>query len=561
MSRPMNPVEALILEAENYRDLELISRVKQDAKDLAHIPARPLYLQMKKLGPKAVGKLLPYLGANQRSYCLDIDLWEKDDLDLEQFVFWPLSYAECQDLDVQAEFAASEQFLLFIKGVFNIYTFDVEDPQYPEHDHYFLTEDNLLLFEFDENCPFVEEVQTLIKGLYTEWGVEKAYQHLFKMVSDSFLCVREEMYQNKKRRLEDYGVVDYYDALNVYTPFKSFSQLEKYIQTKTKVTARLDSISKSQVLGPNTLAFFKEGLDSIYEELAKIQDDQQWEFVKFNFVKTLNSLMALARAEKEGSVAVKRTADSAKFLFQLGLSYIKSQVNLIQTKGEGIFEKFTFEDLYRIGNSLIGILKKDLKSCLSKNRFNSENMYFLGAKWGSFINCLEQIPPQYYDFRGDQSFLLNEYRQWKSFYSDCQFFITMIPFIADTLNMKSVSKPIESLNYHWDELDLEALLLTLFFEYLEKDNNFQGDKIKGIKVDKFIKLLEKYFYIEGSYNPTEELAQNAKSFLQFNLPILNNSNGMNYFEAILKGHLEGYDFETMEEEDFQHVGGPLLFKS
>ena len=36
----------------------------------------------------------------------------------------------------------SKAFILFLKARFNIWTFDIEDPQYPDHDYYFLTEDN-----------------------------------------------------------------------------------------------------------------------------------------------------------------------------------------------------------------------------------------------------------------------------------------------------------------------------------------------------------------------------------------------------------------------------------
>ena len=42
-----------------------------------------------------------------------------------------------------------------------------------------MTEDNLLLVEYDDECDIVDEVKQLIKDLYTDLGVEKAYQYLF----------------------------------------------------------------------------------------------------------------------------------------------------------------------------------------------------------------------------------------------------------------------------------------------------------------------------------------------------------------------------------------------
>ena len=46
---------------------------------------------------------------------------------------------------LQYEFTKSEEFALFLKARFNMWTFDVEDPLYPDHDNYFLTDDQMFL--------------------------------------------------------------------------------------------------------------------------------------------------------------------------------------------------------------------------------------------------------------------------------------------------------------------------------------------------------------------------------------------------------------------------------
>ena len=103
---------------------------------------------------------------------MDIDLW-KDELNVDQFTPWLTIYAACEDEMIQYEFTSSE-FILFFKGRFNVWTFDVEDPLYPDHDNY-LTDDSLLLIEYDEDFKQVEELKLLIKNLYTQEGVEAAY--------------------------------------------------------------------------------------------------------------------------------------------------------------------------------------------------------------------------------------------------------------------------------------------------------------------------------------------------------------------------------------------------
>ena len=77
----------------------------------------------------------------------------------------------------------------------------MEDPQYPEHDNYFLSDDNLLLFEYDEECSYVDEVKSLLTELYGYLGVEKAYALIFKYLSDSFYSLAEGEYQDQRTRL------------------------------------------------------------------------------------------------------------------------------------------------------------------------------------------------------------------------------------------------------------------------------------------------------------------------------------------------------------------------
>ena len=46
---------------------------------------------------------------------------------------------------------SSIQKILYLKGKMSFWTFDLEEPEYPDHDNYFLTECNQLLFEFDDD--------------------------------------------------------------------------------------------------------------------------------------------------------------------------------------------------------------------------------------------------------------------------------------------------------------------------------------------------------------------------------------------------------------------------
>ena len=173
-SRSKDIIQKIVLEAGAYKSMDMIESLIEEGMDLSQVPVQPLYQAIKSLNTSEVSELLPRLSKEQRQAFLDLDLWFKDDLDVTEFGSWVAVYTCSKDEEIVQEFVQGNPFALYLKGVFNVWTFDVEDPIYPEHDHYFLTEDNLLLFEFHEDYEYINEVRDLVKKLYTELGVEKA---------------------------------------------------------------------------------------------------------------------------------------------------------------------------------------------------------------------------------------------------------------------------------------------------------------------------------------------------------------------------------------------------
>jgi hypothetical protein len=316
-------ITSMAQESEAYRDLERIELLLEDPQgDLSVVPVQPLYMATLNCPAERLGELLPRLSSEQRQLCLDIDLWDKDELDIEGFSRWLSAYTSCTEDAVRLEFMKSSELILFLKAKFHIWTFDAEDPQYPESDNYFLTEDNQLLFEYEADFPFVDEVQSLIKDLYTFEGVENAYSFLFKLVADSFLVQQEEEYQLKKERLRDIGVVDYYEALELLQPYASRELMDASIRRKGRETGVIDAFSQNQVLPEKALAPYRDRLARFAEEMDKITEEKRAKFVQFSFLRLVNSTTVASGSLKEGSMALVRAQGRARALLELGLEYL-----------------------------------------------------------------------------------------------------------------------------------------------------------------------------------------------------------------------------------------------
>src|SRR5690606_26010468 len=124
---------------QSYRSFEDIEKLVEKNNDLSVVPVQPLYLSLSSTSSDQLAVILTKMSEEQRQAMLDLDFWNKDVVDIEGMGRWVEAYSKCKEEKIVFEFAKSEDFLLYIKSRLSIHTFDVEEPEYPDHDYYFLT--------------------------------------------------------------------------------------------------------------------------------------------------------------------------------------------------------------------------------------------------------------------------------------------------------------------------------------------------------------------------------------------------------------------------------------
>tara|TARA_Y100000768_G_scaffold388748_1_gene386782 strand:+ start:5514 stop:7229 length:1716 start_codon:yes stop_codon:yes gene_type:complete len=567
MSKSKDLIFQIIQEAKNYDRLEDIEKLVEQSGTLAVVPIQPLYVALASTSSDQVAEVLPRLSKTQRQAMLDIDLWHKDEVDYLSFDFWIESYSKVKESEVIEDFVSAEDFALYLRGRVNLYTFDVEDPMYPDHDYYFLTDDTLLLIEYGEDYPNPNELKFLIRSLYDKLGVEKAYSHLFKIVNDSFFELEEKQYQEKKERLRDYGFVDYYDALEQLIEFKTYPSMDRYIQEKKAQTAEIAAESRNQSLHHAAVIGFSNHEDIVREELQKIDDDKRFSYLHFTFVRLVNSSITLNDALKGGRIELNRVSKKTRMLLNLGAEYLRS-------KGEEkLFIRFDFFDLYRIGKTLLVLEKRRLKKQLAKFGFDREEKEnFLGSWWNGILENAYDDYPKAKNFgaslHAKEVDSLPVYYFWKNQLRSLADALPYIDKFYQTLStMKAEGKLHDDfyLNYNTEEIDFEAIIISSFIgSVLKNAIELTGPKM-GITIPElklflgklFLRNNEEYFLkaIQDSEVQTE-----LKSFVDsYGLAEIHEFE--QYLYGILTEHLSGYDFDSLNEEDFKHIGGPIFFNT
>lgn len=559
----------LLFEGKSYRAYEDIEKLVEVEADLSMVPIQPLYTSLLTSSTDQIATVLPKLSSEQRQAFVDLDLWEKDHIDVNSFEYWIEVYSKVKDLDLTQEFVNSEDFLLYLKSRINIYTFDVEDPEYPDHDYYFLTDDNLLLIEYSEEYRYPHELKYLIRNLYDSLGVENAYSMLFKLVNDSFAVLQEQQYNSKKERLRDLGFVDYYDALEKTHHFISYKQIDNFILKKSSLTPELDIQAKNQSLHGSALASFDQTMESLFQELLKVTDAKRLDYLQFTFLRLVNSTITLNDALRGGSVELSRIGKVTRKYLELGLE----KCHEVLGEAVVIFENFDFFDLYRIGKSLIHLEKSKIKKALRNTAFEKEDYeYFLGAWWGSFLENSDLEIPKVKTYgaalHAKDVGQLSAYYYWKK---EVNLFKASTPFIQSFFEMLTKLKEDGKLhdefylNYEVENIDFESILISSYINFSlghfsGKDVNKMGVTISELKV-----FFEKYFLkYEEEYvlRPLEDtlLQQSTGEFIKkFGFEVIEGFE--NYLYGVLSEHLSGYNYDTLSEDDFKHIGGPILLNS
>jgi Family of unknown function (DUF6178) len=557
----------LLYESQAYKKFEDIEKLVDSGVDLSMVPVQPLYVSLQSTSSDQIAQILPKLSSEQRQALRDIDLWHKDTMDPEAIYHWIEIYSKCPDDEVILEYIKSEDFLLSLKNQFTIQTFDVEDPMYPDGDNYFLTEDNLLLIEYPESFIMVQELKEMIRRLYADLGVENAYAFLFKMVVDSYDLMEEEAYTEKKERLREFGFIDYFDALEYNSPFNKEGDLEAYIKNKKGFTPQLDPVSVNQSLHATSLVPYQSGMEGLKDALSKVTHEKRQQFLHFSFIRLVNAKMTLDDALKNGSLAMARMGEQTKQRLELGFDYIRTKLG--EEKKDRIFDLYDFFDLYKVGHSLIEITKRKLKKSLAETPFERDDFsYFLGMYWNNFLENSEDEVARY-KFDGSSKALeirdLFSYNLWNK---ASETFMTGLPFIQtffkslEKLKSEGLLNDQFYLNYEAENIDFEAIIISSFINFTGGfyENDAAGKM--GVTISEFKIFYHKFFtkngeeyLIKGDEDPV--LREKSEQFLtRFGLHVIPGFD--KYLYQILVEQLNGYEIDNLDEEEFKHIGGPIL---
>lgn len=466
-------------------------------------PLRVILANVELYSIEEVAQVISHLSPEKRQLLWDLDCWVKDELDPNRLEWWIQVMNLVTDDGVRVQFIQSEVFQLYLKGYFTISSFDDEEPEYPEHEHFFLTDDHLLLFETPPDYPHAKEIQNLLRTFYAQLGVEVAYAHLFKTVVDFHTSMLEEEYQLKRSRLEDIGIPDYLTALETLHPFNHQSSLDQWINSKQAKPFHGNFIDHHiwhpqvlkilpQLLGPlshswDLVTKTKETSSSSFQSMQDRLHVLSYNLSYLIECYIQKECQGNLNYHRKGSVVLQRLLKQMISYTCLGLEYLAIA---------DWWQHFTFVDLYRIGASLIKIAQDRWRKVIDQY---AELNSFWGVRIQLFLqNALAPHPKTTSVLIAPMppSVEVNTWPRFKQWQEGLHFIESMIPTaynFSQQLHQLAKEQKIHDWFYRnvkITELDWEYVLITHYAHYVVNQRRFDQTPQLGLQTNQALVFRE-----------------------------------------------------------------------
>jgi hypothetical protein len=212
----LSPLIGSSLRVEDKEQLdEFLSR--NDARDVVRTASfEEVFFTVKHIGLADSMDLLPLVTVRQIRGFIDLDCWRKDTFVRKPLMEWIAVFIQMgAEETVRALSGIDETVIaLFLKDVIQVYEVERDDP--PQGTQLIFTPDNRFAVEPVEEGEPTTMGMLILDALF-KYNPRQGSSILTLVRYTTRVELEETAFQNRNRRLELHGFVDYYDALSIYS--------------------------------------------------------------------------------------------------------------------------------------------------------------------------------------------------------------------------------------------------------------------------------------------------------------------------------------------------------
>ena len=335
---------------------------------------------------KAVGladsmDLLPLVTGRQIRGFIDLDCWRKDQFVRKPFMEWIAAFIQSGPEDTAKALLGVDEYViaLFLKELVHVYEVDRDDP--PDDTDMTMTPDSRFGVQpIEEGEPTT--IGMLILDALFKYNPQLGTRILTLVRYTTRLELEETAYDNKNRRLEIHGFVDYYEAMSIYAGVTSGDlSVGRDVATEAipgeETTGNLPSVFAESLSGANLLLKALESVTSPAESERVAQE-----------LTALGNRILSANLVNLGELAGVRPAlEEMRDMLTIGIDHLTGGR---AEKAAEILQKNYIQTLFKVGFDRIAQLRRDADTLLSVAGFGPE---LLDPADQEFIEALRRFKP------------------------------------------------------------------------------------------------------------------------------------------------------------------------
>jgi hypothetical protein len=262
------------------------------------LPPAQLFFSVKELDERQIAGLLPHITEAQWTTILDLDLWTRDEMSPTRFIFWQQYILSSEDAvarkllraaDLEAwAFSLKKNTQVFERGEND--EFSNEALALGQYE----TPDGRFIIALPRNAEKARLYQQLLQRLY-QLDAKIAIQLIDACRFQTSIELEEEAYQNRRRRIEDLGFQDYFEAIEIY----SGRERNEVLLTKRDRPAEIGSL-------PARLPHKQEGGPMLlFRALATLRSEDDTQLLIEELFHVCNKLLSADRISPDEPAHVK----------------------------------------------------------------------------------------------------------------------------------------------------------------------------------------------------------------------------------------------------------------
>jgi hypothetical protein len=291
-------------------DLAGLLETAENRSRIRRLSVPQIYFGLKELGEHQIQALLPHITETQWQGVLDLDLWNRDRANAGKFLFWAGQIIQAENPVAAKIVRGTDRQLLelWLKRRIRIEEIVEDDPGPAPKGDFMETPDRAYLVHLPNNPDESRLARGLLLKLY-ELGPEETQLWIQESRYRTSIELEEAAYQNRKRRIEEMGFQDYFDALDVYTYLPQGTPLPEKIRDKLRAVGTL----------PAPVARMKSGPLLLFQALAAFARPHELEPLMEELFFVCNKILSADRTPPNRTSRVKRAIRKALSGINLGL--------------------------------------------------------------------------------------------------------------------------------------------------------------------------------------------------------------------------------------------------